>query len=238
MRGRAAPVVRASVGALAVLSSALAASVVHAETLYVIEQLVVSVTSEPDSSGERVASIHSGDHVEVLDRQGDEIQVRLENGTEGWIKTSYLSADPPLKVRLSERTAEVDKLKQDVTRLEAELTAARVAARAKPSAVVPNTSPAQRPAAASNAATPAATPADVTSSVATTTAATTSDGEPAADATSHEPSFFMTPPEAPARPIWQWVLGSTVVSLGLGFLLGWHLLDRRIRQKYGGLRIY
>jgi len=28
------------------------------------------------------------------------------------------------------------------------------------------------------------------------------------------------------------------VSLGAGFALGWWVLDRRIRAKYGGLRIY
>jgi len=33
-------------------------------------------------------------------------------------------------------------------------------------------------------------------------------------------------------------VGSAAVSLGCGFLLGWRTLDRRIRRKYGGLRIY
>jgi hypothetical protein len=41
-----------------------------------------------------------------------------------------------------------------------------------------------------------------------------------------------------AHPIWQWVLGSAVVALLGGFALGWRMLDRRIRRKYGGLRIY
>ena len=48
----------------------------------------------------------------------------------------------------------------------------------------------------------------------------------------------MTPPDSPAHPVWHWALGSFVVALGLGFLLGWQVLDRRIRRKYGGLRIY
>jgi len=60
----------------------------------------------------------------------------------------------------------------------------------------------------------------------------------ATDPAAHEPSFFMTPPEGPARPVWHWVLGSSVIALGLGFALGWRMLDRRIRRKYGGLRIY
>jgi hypothetical protein len=48
----------------------------------------------------------------------------------------------------------------------------------------------------------------------------------------------MTPPEAPARPAWHWALGSFVIALASGFALGWQALDRRIRRKYGGLRIY
>jgi hypothetical protein len=59
-----------------------------------------------------------------------------------------------------------------------------------------------------------------------------------ADPAAGEPAYFMTPPEGPARPIWHWALGSFVVALGLGYALGWLVLDRRIRRKYGGLRIY
>jgi hypothetical protein len=212
MNRRAAPV-------FPILLLAVGAPASHAETLYVIEQLVVSVSSAPDGSGERVASIHSGDHVDVLDRQGDEVHVQLANGTAGWIKASYLSSDPPLKLRLAERSAEVEKLKQDVGRLEADLTTARMASRANTSAARPASTPA--PAAATSMASP---PAPIES--------------PPADTATHDPAFFMTPPEQPARPIWHWVLGSSIVTLGLGFALGWQMLDRRIRRKYGGLRIY
>jgi hypothetical protein len=48
----------------------------------------------------------------------------------------------------------------------------------------------------------------------------------------------MTPPDAPAHPVWHWALGSFGIALVLGFALGWKMLDRRIRSKYGGLRIY
>jgi Bacterial SH3 domain len=191
--------------ALLLLPALVAASAIHAETLYVIEQLVVNVNSAPDATGERVANIKSGDAVEVLDRQGDQIQVHLANGTEGWVRKSYLSAEEPARMRLGERTAEVEKLKQDVTRLEAELAAAK------------KTSPISPP---------------------TPTAATPPKEVSAAEQPAHEPPYFMTPPDSPARPVWHWALGSFVVALALGFALGWQMLDRRIRRKYGGLRIY
>ena len=202
--------------ALLLLPALAAASAIHAETLYVIEQLVVNVNSAPDATGERVANIKSGDAVEVLDRQGDQIQVHLANGTEGWVRKSYLSAEEPARMRLGERTAEVEKLKQDVTRLEGELAAAKTASHGKPG----------------GAQTTASAPTP------TAAAAPTTAESGAAEQPAHEPPYFMTPPDSPARPVWHWALGSFVVALGLGFALGWQMLDRRIRRKYGGLRIY
>jgi hypothetical protein len=42
----------------------------------------------------------------------------------------------------------------------------------------------------------------------------------------------------PSRPTWIVALIAAVIALGVGFALGWRMLDRRIRAKYGGLRIY
>ena len=213
--------------ALILLPALAAASGLHAETLYVIEQVVVNVNSAPDSTGERVANIKSGDAVEVIERQNDQIHVHLANGTEGWVRKSYLSTEEPLQKRLSERTAEVDKLKQDVTRLEAELAAAKATPAQRAVATAPN--------AHATPPTPAGTAATDNTSAPARGADETNSAEPAAG---HEPPYFMTPPDSPAHPIWHWALGSFVVALGLGFVLGWQMLDRRIRRKYGGLRIY
>ena len=200
----------------ALLLSALAvAPAIHAETLYVIEQVVVNVNSAPDATGQRVTTIKSGEPVEVLERQGDQIHVHLPNGTEGWVRKSYLSADEPLQQRLAERNGEVEKLRQDVARLEGELAAARGGGRgggARAKAAAPDTS--------------------------TSAAASAETNSPENDPATGEPAYFMTPPEGPARPVWHWALGSFVVALALGFVLGWYVLDRRIRRKYGGLRIY
>ena len=204
------------------------APALHAETLYVIEQLVVNVNSAPDATGERVTTIKSGDAVEVLERQGDQIHVHLGNGTQGWVRKSYLSEQEPLQHRLTERNAEVEKLKQDVARLESEVAAAKGAAHGKPGVAPANTS--------AGGANGTATPPD-TASQAAAPAARAEDNA-AAPEPAHEPPYFMTPPDAPTRPVWHWALGSFVVALGLGYVLGWQMLDRRIRRKYGGLRIY
>jgi len=103
--------------------AALAAGVARAEPLYVIEQLVVSVSSAPDASGERIATLKSGDRVEFIERAGDQVHVRLENGKDGWVRASYLSADEPLRVRLAARDSEIAQLKDEVNRLQGELRA-------------------------------------------------------------------------------------------------------------------
>jgi hypothetical protein len=53
-----------------------------------------------------------------------------------------------------------------------------------------------------------------------------------------DPSPFMSAQDPKAQPTWLWVVGSSVAALTLGFVAGWRMLDRRIRRKYGGLRIY
>jgi hypothetical protein len=199
-----------SKGLLCWLVLAAAAPEARAEQVYVVEQLVVAVLSEPAGAGERVSQVKSGDRLEVIERQGDEAHVRLANGKDGWLKSSYLSAEEPLTLRLSERTAEADglkqdvsRLKQDVSRLESELAGARSAAAAAP---------------ANTAAAAGADPV--------------SEAQP-----EHEAVFWRSPEQSGETP-WGWVLGTAVVMLFVGFAIGWRTLDRRIRRKYGGLRIY
>lgn len=175
----------------------------YAETLYVIEHLVVSVNSAPDGSGERVSSIRSGDRVELLERQDNQARIRLPSGAEGWVKASYLSPELPLRQRLSAREEEIAKLRANVSRLESELAAAR--------------------AAASATATPASDPDPVPDTQA----------EPP-----RNPSLFNTQPRKSGGAAWYTVAAGSIVSLLLGFALGWRVLDRRIRRKYGGLKIY
>jgi hypothetical protein len=193
------------------LLCAVASAAVRAEDLYVIEQLVVSVSSAPDGSGERIASVRSGDALQVLERSGDEVHVRTGGGREGWIKASYLSAEEPLRLRLAQRTAEVARLKEDVSRLQAQLAAARSPASAAPvgGATAPTTAPAAAVAAVA-----------------------------AEDAATAPRALFGAAEEDNPRRVWPWALGAGLLALCVGFALGALVLDRHIRRKYGGLRIY
>jgi SH3-like domain-containing protein len=180
------------------------------ESLYVIEQLVVNVNSAPDASGERIDTVKSGERVDVIERLRDQVHVRLADGRDGWIRASYLSADEPLRGRLAQREAEVAQLREDVRGLEAQLEAAHAAGKA-----------ATGTAARGDAAT-----------------GTTAAGIAAADGSPRSPAATAPPADESARPMWPWVLGAALLALCLGFVLGAITLDRHIRRKYGGLRIY
>ncbi len=190
------------------LLCALAPRPVSAEELYVIEQLVVSLYSAPDVTGERVATVKSGDRVELIERAGEQVHVRTVSGREGWIRASYLQAAQPLRPQLAERTAEVARLKEDVSRLQAQLDAARTSA-----AVAARAAPA-----------PGSAPAPA---------------QPAEEAV-REPrrGLFGDGADEGGRRVWPWAVVSALLALVLGFALGVLVLDRHIRRKYGGLRIY
>jgi hypothetical protein len=215
----------------------LAAPAANAEPVYVIEQLVVSLASAPGPEGERIGQVKSGDRLELLEREGDEAHVRLPSGTEGWIKASYLSAEEPLQHRLTERTAELEKLKQegdqlkqDMSRLESQLAAARATHNVAPApTATPTPTPTPTPA-------PAGTPGP-------NTPPTETIPPPVSDALSGgstpiRETVFLRSPERSGQTPWPLVVGTSFVMLLAGFVLGWKTLDRRIRQKYGGLRIY
>jgi hypothetical protein len=204
------------------LAALLALATAHAETLYVVEQLVVNVNSAPDASGERIATVKSGEGVELLERQGEQVHVRLAGGREGWIRAGYLSAAAPLRVQLAQRDAEVARLQEELKRLAAQPAVARspAAGAAAPTAAAP-TAAAPTAAAATAADSPAAPP-------------------PAAAEDPGNSSGMLFGGSAAEHPVraWPWALGGALLGLAIGFALGVVLLDRHIRRKYGGLRIY
>ena len=201
---------------------ALAAAAAHGDALYVIEQVVVNVNSAPDASGERIATVKSGERVEELERVRDQVHVRLADGKDGWIRASYLSADEPLRARLAQRDQQLAQLEQDVSRLQAQLAAAH-------SAALPGSS--------TSGAAPAA-PATSTSASTVTSAPPTATASSAAEDPGGGAPMFASGDEENAYHVWPWTLAAALLGLGVGFALGVLVLDRHIRRKYGGLRIY
>jgi uncharacterized protein YgiM (DUF1202 family) len=218
-------------------------SVARADSLYVIEQLYVTVNTAPDGSGERVGQIKSGDKVELIERQGDQTHVRLASGNEGWVKSSYLSADPPLREQLEQARKEKTQLEAELTKTRTALAAANANVKAadRREAQASSTST-NAPPAKTNREPRAPGAAEILPNVdapasaePSTQTATNGAAEPT---TQTPPPLFQNEPMMPSRPSWLVASAVALLALAVGFALGWRTLDKRIRAKYGGLRIY
>ncbi|HUO83381.1 MAG TPA: TIGR04211 family SH3 domain-containing protein [Gammaproteobacteria bacterium] len=107
---------RASLSLLCLLAAA--AGTARAETLYVTDILRLGLYSEPTTSEEPLRYLTSGTALEVLDRDGSAALVRGPDGTEGWVRATYLVSEPPARFRLAG-------LETDNAELTGQLTAAR-----------------------------------------------------------------------------------------------------------------
>jgi len=193
---------------LAGLLLALPLNVAAAATAYVSDELVLGVYAEENSQGSRLATLHSGSSVETLAQNGDFTQVRLSDGTTGWVKAAFLTVNEPAVVRIKRLEEELDRsrattpalaeaaARSEVERLKLALAAQQTeldAARAGGSAITA-TAPAPGPMSALHAAV------------------------------------------APRWPIV--AAGSAALGLACGFWLGYAMLARRVRDKFGGIKVY
>jgi SH3 domain protein len=97
-------------------------SVVPAEaaTMYISDALTVPMRRGP-STGHKIihAGLPAGTALEILgeDRAAGFTQVRTQNGTEGWVPTQYLTAEPVARDRLIAAQRRVQQLESEVKSL-------------------------------------------------------------------------------------------------------------------------
>jgi len=187
-----------------------------AATAYVSDELVLGLYAEQNGQGQRLATMHSGASVDKLAVNGDFTEVRLNDGTVGWVKSAYLTTREPATVRvkkleeeLDQRRAttpalaeaaarsEVEQLKRELAARQADLDAARGA-------------PAVMPAAASGL--------DTASGALT--------GRASAGIIA-----------AISGNAWVAIV-AVLAALSCGFWLGYATLARRIKHKFGGIKVY
>ena len=165
-------------------------------TAYVSDELVLGVYADENSQGQRLATLHSGATLETISVSGEFTQVRLPDGTTGWVKSSYLTTKEPAVVRVKQLEEELDRshattpalaeaaARNEVLQLQRELEEARAAVRAPQTAVAAATRPT-------------------------------------------------------LGPVSPWLAGlGAVAALAAGFWLGYATLARRVRSRFGGLKVY
>ena len=193
--------------ALAAASLVFAVSRVCAETAYVSDQLVLNVYTEQNQQGQRLATLHSGARVETLATSADFTQVRLPDGTTGWVKSSYLTTDEPAAARLKQLQEELDRSRATTPAL------AEAAAKSELER--------REHALADKQAQLADKQAELDAALA-----------------AHVPGAGAAPPAQPhTRGAGLW-LGIAMAAAALGFWGGYATLARRVRRKFGGLKVY
>ncbi len=186
---------------LAVPAAALSA------TAYVSDDLILGVYAGESPQSARLATLHSGASVETLATSGEFTQVRLGDGTSGWVKSSFLVSREPAAAR-------VKQLEEELSRAQAttpELSLA--AARSELDQLKSQLAEAQTDLAAARGA---LSPASRLGQSGGFSAQSLRDGR---------------------APLWGAALVA-LVALSLGFWLGYGYLARRVRRKFGGIKVY
>jgi len=200
---------RSAWGIIGLLALApLAPLTAFADTAYVTDNLRLGLHVTPDTSDRAFRYLDSGQAMEILTRDRNYANVRLPDNIEGWVKTAYLVDDKPAKLIVAEITAE-----RDALTVELETTKQAFAA---PAATIE--------ALRIDAAAFDARLAESTAQVAVLQEA--NDG------------FKGLKEQYRGSLPLSWVAVAIGVCLIAGFLFGLWWVDRRSRQRHGGIRIY
>jgi hypothetical protein len=210
----ALPWVTASLCMTALLS-VLPAAGVAAATAYVSDELVLGVYAERNGQGPRLATLHSGASLETLSVNGEFTEVRLNDGMTGWVKSTYLTPRMPAATRIKQLEEELDQRRATTPAL------AEAAARSEVEQLRRELADRQSEldAARGTLAAPAAASGPATGGGASPGSAVTGTSA------------------AKSAPIWKWGV-SLLIALSCGFWLGYAVLARRIKHKFGGIKVY
>jgi hypothetical protein len=180
-----------------------------AATAYVSDELVLGVYAEANNQGQRLATLHSGASVETLTQNGDFTQVRLSDGTTGWVKSAFLTTKEPAVVRVKQLEEELDQSRATTPAL------AEAAARSEVERLTLELAAKQSELDAAH-------------------------GERGTPVTASPPkSGPLAAIQAAAAPRWPVIAGiAAAFGLACGFWLGYATLARRVRRKFGGIKVY
>jgi len=174
----------------------------------VTDILRLGIHSAQDTSDQAFRNLVSGTELTVLERIPNYARVRTPDGEEGWVRSAFLVTEKPAQLRLAELTAELQATQTQLVAADA----ARLEARSSTSQI--NEELSQKVA--------------------------------AVDAVQDEFNRLQTENATFAGLVERyrgslpipWVIGALVVVFAAGVLAGTWWLDRSIRRRFGGHRIY
>ncbi|HEB58153.1 MAG TPA: TIGR04211 family SH3 domain-containing protein [Gammaproteobacteria bacterium] len=94
------------------------------ETMYVSDQLRITLRTGQGNEHRILKTLASGEKVEVLETtETGYSHVRASDGTEGWVRTQYLMAEPIARDQLAAAQARLAKVEESLAGLRAQLSA-------------------------------------------------------------------------------------------------------------------
>ncbi len=179
-----------------------------AQTAYVTDTLQLGLHQASDTSDRPFRNLDSGQELEILSRTTYYANVRLPDGTLGWVKTGFLVNDKPAKLIVAETRAEADRLAGELEDLRSAFAAPAATIDALKQQV-----------------------ADLQARLGDSDAKAVEFGEQNASLRNRQSQYKNSMPL-------QWVAGAVGLCLIGGFLFGLWWVDQRSRRRHGGIRIY
>jgi SH3 domain protein len=179
-----------------------------AETVYVTDNLRLGMHEAADTSDRPFRNLDSGQAVEILSRDRNYAHVKLPDGVSGYVKAAYLVVDKPAKLIVEETQADRDRLQAELDDLRKQFEG-----------------PAETIASLEQQAAELGTQLDSSRQRVMALDQQNDDLRSRQAQYKYSMPFF-------------WVAGAIGVSLVGGLLLGLWWVDRRSRQRHGGIRIY
>lgn len=186
----------------------IAAGAAAGETAYVTDNLRLGLHEASDTSDRAFRTLESGQALDIISRDRNYANVRLPDGTQGFVKVAYLVFDKPAKLIVAETQADNDALRRELEEAKAAFAA------------------------------PAATIDALRQQLADAEAAATLSAAEAADLALQVDGFRSRQEQFKYSLPITWVGGALFVSLLAGFLAGLWWIDNRSRRRHGGIRIY
>lgn len=187
----------------------LAAPVAGAEDVaYVTDILRLGIYEAQDTSGRPFQNLVSGTALTVLERVPNYARVRTPDGREGWVRSAFIVTEKPAQLRLAEMTAELESM-------QARIDAAETARNETEASV-----------------------RQMTEELSAKISAADAVQDRLARLEQENSSYAsMVERYRGSVPI-AWAIGALVVVFAAGALAGTWWLDRSIRRRFGGHRIY
>lgn len=179
-----------------------------AETAYVTDNLRLGLHRAADTSDRAFRTLESGQEVDIQSRNRNYAQVRLPDGTEGYVKVAYLVDDKPAKLIVAQTQAANEDLQRKLQELNAAFSK------------------------------PAATIASLEEQVAEGRSALETASSRADELADENETLRRRQSQYKYSVPITWVGGALAVILLAGFLGGLWWTDYRSRKRHGGIRIY